>query len=188
MTLKLVSDATGGRFIDQDGTVVLQIASGGIVTFPQGIVKQSKAKLNFFSAYLAANFGVLTANNWTLVRLYTEIIDSANTFEPTTNGRYQPNIAGWYQISAGVTISGDVNSTALASIWKNGSSCRRLGQSGINATNLVTSAFSGSFPIYLNGTTDYVDLRVYTSQTNANALGDANGEYTSFSGYLIEAD
>lgn len=193
MTIKVKSNATGGSLQNENSTDALIIDGAASVSFPQGlttanVIKQSKVKRNFFSAYLPTNFGFLTVGGWTLVRLYTEIIDSANTFDPTTNGRFQPNVAGWYQINANVTVGGDVKQTTLASLWKNGAVHRRIGGTGINTNNLVTNTFSGSFPVYLNGTTDYVDLRVYTDQPNANALGDANGEYTSLSGYLIEAD
>lgn len=181
----LVSDAAGGMKLARGnpGATTQDILS---VT-PAGAVKQSRAVRNLFSAYLPASFGVIPINTWTLVRTYTEIIDSANTFEPTTNGRYQPNVPGWYMISAGVSMIGDPGSIAAACIFKNNSNFRRVGGTVTTGTN-SNVAVAGAFPIYLNGTTDYLDVRVYLNGTNTYVYGDAAGEFTTFSGYLIEAD
>jgi len=187
MTLSYRSDSTGGAIL-ADGFEKLVFDAAGNVTFPAGLIRQSKVKRNFFGAYLPNNYGVIPLNTWTLVRLYTEIIDSANTFEPTTGGRFQPNVAGWYQISAGLTVSGGAGGTSLSSLYRNNIGYRRLGCVAITTQSLINTTFAGSFPVYFNGTTDYVDLRVYTNMTDAYVLGDVVGEYTTLSGYLIEAD
>lgn len=186
MTIAVRSDVAGGALV-VDAVQKLIFDAAGNATLQNGALKQSKVRRNFFSAYLPGLYGNLPVNTWTLIRTYTEIIDSAGTFEPTTTGQFKPNVAGWYQISAGLTIVGDPSSITIASIFKNGASHRRLG--GIVTASTVSNVtHAGSFPIYFNGTTDYVDMRGYCNATGTSAYGDANGEYTTISGYLIEAD
>jgi hypothetical protein len=188
MTIKFRSDASGGAILNESGVEVLKVDVAGNITFPSGLIKQSKVKRSFFSVFMATNYGIIPTSAWTLVRLWTEILDAAGVFEPTTNGRFQPTVAGWYQINAGVTLTGAAGGVSDAAIWKNGSPHRRIGTLALSVTNVVTATHSGSSAVYLNGAADYVDIRVYTEQASANVLGDAAGELTWMNGYLIEAD
>ena len=151
-------------------------------------MKQSLTKRGFMSAYMPTNFGTLTVNAWVPVNnLWSKIVDPANNFT-TTNGQYKPKVAGWYQINAGLTISGSAGILAVTEIYKNGTTHRRIGSTVLNAAGLIGSTPAAGCAVYFNGTTDYIDLRVFTDMTGANVLGDANGEYSWFQAYLIEAD
>lgn len=152
---------------------------------PQGTASQAQdpLKLSVFSVHMAANYGIIPANAWTVVRLWTEDIDVANVFEPTTNGRFQPTNPGWYMINAGITLSGDSGSIAQAAFFKNGLIHRRLGT--VAGTTIVTFGSTGSSLIYLNGTSDYVDVRVNPSATNMYVLGDASGYFSWMNGYMV---
>jgi hypothetical protein len=187
MTIGIDSGVSGGSIVS-DGVARITFDAAGNVTLPNTLLKQSKTKRNFFSAYLPTNFGTIPSATWTVVRLYTEVTDPAAVFEPTTAGRFTPNVAGWYQINCALTIAGGAGQQAVADIFKNGAVHRRIGSSVTASASPINCTFATGCSVYFNGTTDYIDMRVFTDFTTANVLGDANGEYTWFSGYLIEAD
>lgn len=188
MTLKFRSDASGGALLNESGVEVLKVDAVGNVTFPSGLIKQSKVKRSFFSAIMGSNFGTLPVDAWVpLNNLWTEILDSANAFTPT-NGRFMPQVAGWYQINCGVTISGSAGILGVIEIWKNGATHRRVSSIVMNSSSVIGTSGGSGCAVYFNGTTDYIDLRVFTNMTGASVLGDAAGQYTWMNGYLIEAD
>ena len=114
----------------------------------------------------------LTANTITKLQFQTEEFDTANCFDNVTNFRFTPNVAGYYQVSGALT-----NATILAqialSLYKNGNVYKRL-YNGVGGGNTSTGA--GSCLVYLNGTTDYIELYGLTTSTQ-NAFNDASGTY-----------
>jgi hypothetical protein len=127
-----------------------------------------------FSAYQSAS-QTLGSATFTKIQLQSEVFDTNNAFDSTTNYRFQPTVAGYYQISGSAYAS--TNSVSLqAVIYKNGSAY----QYGFYLTQMSTI----SSIIYLNGSTDYVEFYTYSSGsvvTNASA----NANY--FSGAMIRA-
>lgn len=109
-----------------------------------------------FHVYGNANQGV-TTNVATKVQLNTKVYDTANAFDATTNYRFTPTVAGYYQFSAIVGCYSTATTLvgAAALLYKNGSV--------VFSTGTSTSAVLNSYQpisglIYLNGTTDYVEL------------------------------
>ena len=127
-----------------------------------------------FSAYQSTLQSV-TGNAYTKVQLQTEEFDTANAFDSTTNYRFTPQIAGYYQIQGGCYI----NQFVLTGIYKNGSEYKRGVQS---STNGALTLGTVSSIVYLNGSTDYVELWVYCSSTQNTSTGIA---VTYFNGSLI---
>lgn len=98
--------------------------------------------------------------------------DPKNAFN-TANGRFQPNIAGVYNVSASVNYSADGvsnASTVVTRINKNGgvATAGQFAQSTLGGTQFVV--VSGSVLVELNGTTDYVTV---------SALHNASGPATT---------
>jgi hypothetical protein len=132
-----------------------------------------------FSAYQSSAQSVAN-NTWTKVQLQTENFDTANAFDSTTNYRFTPLVAGYYQIN-GNTVLGLLSGTIGTQIYKNGSGAS-LGTYGTQIGGFGSSAVSTL--IYLNGSTDYVELYVYqTSGVSQNTSASATN--TSFSGTLV---
>lgn len=107
----------------------------------------------------------LTSATFALIQHQTKLFDTAgcfnNTNAPVTlNGltapaySFTPNVAGWYQVSAGLTM-GSLASEVTISIYKNGSSAKILALTEPSA-RLYGSYGSGL--IYLNGTGDYIQI------------------------------
>ena len=97
----------------------------------------------------------------------SEDFDTANCFDSSTNYRFTPTVAGYYQFNYNIVAS---NAAAVAETWiaiyKNGSNW----QWGLD-TNSSTSHYwtlNGSALIYMNGSTDYVE--VYMSQSSGSNL------------------
>lgn len=146
-----------------DNSGVLQLASGtgNLVTVPSvtGTAMVS-GNMPAFSAYMSASQNITTAT-WTKVQLNTEVFDTNSNFDPTTNYRFTPTVEGYYQINAGVYCSNltDYDVQGSVGIYKNGSIYHRatlnFGGEGSKFNDFLT-AVSGV--IYLNGSTDYIEL------------------------------
>jgi hypothetical protein len=162
--------------LPKDGTVTLQLTSASnsnwrIISFEYpGIQAGSIA----FSVSKTTSQTVPTATTQ-VIAFDVADLNPQNYFDTTTS-RYQPEIAGYYNFSATLTVS-IVTATATVIIAKNGITQVQgtCGQAESFATGTVTDV------IYMNGTTDYVDMRC--------AAGGANMPLvvaqTSFSGSLV---
>ena len=127
-----------------------------------------------FSAYLGTTQSITTAT-FTKISINTEEFDTNSNFDSTTNYRFTPTVAGYYQVNgqmAGAATSGTVYNISIyknGSVFKYGNDMRAT--SAIN--NLVVSAL-----IYLNGSTDYIELYGYITGTSPTIVGgSANNSY-----------
>jgi hypothetical protein len=103
-----------------------------------------------FSGYLATNQSI-TSGVWTKVTINTEEFDTNSCFDSATNYRFTPNVAGYYQVNAGINTA-TASTQSNISIYKNGSSFKSAQQIGTYAGSVVSSV------VYLNGSTDYIEL------------------------------
>jgi hypothetical protein len=133
-----------------------------------------------FSAYQST---ILTLANATFTKILfqTENFDTNNNF---ASSRFTPTIAGYYQINATVSFSLTVNnSPGFTLLYKNGSSVL-WGQSLSSTTAYPTASISTT--IYMNGSTDYLEVYGYeTSGGYVNII--AQNDYTNFSGFLARS-
>ena len=144
-----------------------------------------------FSAYYSGAGQTVSASTNTKVILNQETFDTNSNFDSTTNYRFTPTVAGYYQISGIVRYSTSstffLQNVANVSIWKNGSGYRLGTQNTIGGVS--NTAFSVSDVVYLNGSTDYVEL--YTAHNyspNLVTLGSDSGIIaTYFSGSMVRA-
>ena len=114
-----------------------------------------------FSAYLPIADQSVTSATWTKVNLSAEEFDAAGDFDATTNYRHTPTIAGYYQYSFAVQGNGATVSAVGSGIYKNGS----LYKQGVYIPIASVAISSGSALVYMNGTTDYVELHGYVAGT-----------------------
>jgi hypothetical protein len=138
-----------------------------------------------FRAYLTANQTV-TSGVATKVTLNAENFDTANCFDSTTNYRFTPNVAGYYQFNAMIGGNGLTTlSYNYIQIFKNGVS----DSIAIYGPYLGTSNYGSlSTLIYLNGSTDYVELYGTVAGTGAMSFVGGAGAVSSYlSGFLARA-
>jgi hypothetical protein len=130
-----------------------------------------------FSAYQSTQQASLTSNVTTLLQFQTEEWDTGGCFNNTgstvtLNGvsapqySFAPNIAGYYQISAGAAVASSVVYMFLI-VYKNGSAFKRL----INTNTATVAGINGSALVYCNGTSDYI--QIYLNQGGNQQLVNA---------------
>jgi hypothetical protein len=155
-----------------------QIANGAVVQvdLATGVAGTGPA----FSAYQSSAQTGITTNAWTKVQFQTEEYDTASCFDNATNYRFTPTVAGYYQVNTTVQV---VNNTGplKISIYKNGSSFKQGGFS----TSTTFYAVSVSGLVYCNGTTDYLEVYVYSGGT-ANT-GVAGADATFFQASMVRS-
>ena len=137
--------------------------TGGNITIPAvtGTMMVS-GNMPAFSAYRGTSDQSITASTNTKVQLNIEEFDTANAFDSTTNYRFTPLVAGYYQISGQVEASGTAVTRSFCVIYKNGS-IYKIGNDGVQ-----TSAYKSvvSALVYLNGSTDYIELYGWINGTS----------------------
>lgn len=138
-----------------------------------------------FAAYVNGSQTINSGAN-TKVQFDGETFDTNNNYDPTTNYRFTPTVAGYYQINASVMMANTTGQLQVM-IYKNGSNYSRGGFAIASATGYPNAVASNV--IYCNGSTDYIEIYTYfsaTSPVGGGALGSATA-YSSFSGALIRS-
>lgn len=121
-----------------------------------------------FKAFRGSTAQSISAATWTKVQLNAEMFDTANAFDSTTNYRFTPATSGYYLISAAACLSGSDDQVVVqAVIRKNGSSYARMLNRQSGAADV--SSFVSDI-VFLNGTTDYVELYVRHDSATAKNL------------------
>lgn len=132
-----------------------------------------------FSAYLSAN-QTITPSTFTKVAINTEEFDTNNNFD-TALSRFTPTVAGHYQVNCAINFSASASATrAMAAIHKNGTEFKR--GSDIFTAGLVVT---GAALIYMNGSTDYLEMVAYVS--GATAVLAAGNSVTYFQAFLARS-
>ena len=118
-----------------------------------------------FSAHKFAN-QTLTNATWTKVILASKLFDTASCFDNSTNYRFTPNVAGYYQINFAVYAGVGLNTAIQGAIYKNASEYIRVNNYANSSNALDDWGVYGSILLYLNGTTDYIELYAWTNGTS----------------------
>jgi hypothetical protein len=181
----IITGQTAETSIATDDTILIHDTSAS------ALKKMTRA--NFVSgiggtntpAFLAtqANTG-FSAGAYSKIGYATEVLDTDNAYDNSTNYRFTPQTAGWYYIFARVAFDNDsASSRHVARILKNGSEVARgdIQLSGSYFANNNTS-MQVDYIIQFNGSSDYVEVYGYTEQNGAtkNTAG-----YGCFGGYKI---
>lgn len=172
---KLMTAAGGGITLDAAST-----ASDKTITVPARTGNMA-VDGPAFSAYLNANQSLSNAT-WTKITINTEDFDTNNNFDSTTNYRFTPTVAGYYQINGSISW-GAASGQAAVGLYKNGAFFK-VGSSDTLDATANTTVFS--FLVFANGTTDYFEL--YGNQNSGGALvAVGSSVYTTFSASLARA-
>jgi hypothetical protein len=134
-----------------------------------------------FSAYLSSSQSI-SSSTFTKVQCNTEEFDTNSNYDNATNYRFTPTVAGYYQISGCINFSSTTKAEFLTTIYKNGSEFKRgvyVSISTANSENCSVSAL-----VYLNGTTDYVELYGFLNGTGS-LLFAGNQYNVYFQGVMV---
>ena len=111
----------------------------------------------------------------------TKNFDTASCFDAVTNHRFTPNVAGYYQLNGNISFAGASVGASQINIYKNGVAV--AGGSGIMNNTQIGGQVAIASLIYLNGTTDYVELWGWQNSGGSLAL-QTGGVVNQFSGFL----
>jgi len=193
-TVVLVNACTSGDSVVTESFLVSSVlnaipATAGSVStsyLVDGSVTQAKLGTGVagngpaFSAYRSGN-QTLTTNTWTKIQLNVEEFDTNSNFDSTTNYRFTPTVAGYYEVSALIDVGGVGVSFVLGGIYKNGSLAKYIG----GQTTTTEAYINGGYLFSMNGSTDYLELYVYITATTPTVFGGATA--VAFSGSLVRA-
>jgi len=135
-----------------------------------------------FSAYMVnGSTGVsVTSGSFTKIVLDTEEYDTNSNFD-TSNYRFTPTVAGYYQINAGVTMASPDTGCA-AYLYKNGSGYQWGSSRG--TANMFPTATTTTL-VYMNGSTDYLELYIYNGHGTTLTTSYGRG-YLFMNGLLVQ--
>jgi len=124
-----------------------------------------------FGVYRGTSAQSFAQNTWVKIQLNAESWDTANAFDSTTNYRFTPATAGYYQINIALNINvQNVPANIAINAYKNGSNYANLYRMAANDGN--NEVIGGGTIIYLNGTTDYLEFYIYSSGNNTRQIND----------------
>lgn len=168
---------------DTSGSVTVSVpavSGSNTVTIPAvtGTVMVS-SNMPAFSAGLTGTQSV-SSGVYTKITINTEDFDTANAFDSTTNYRFTPQVSGYYQVNGAVSPNGTNPGSAVAVIYKNGSIWKYGPYIQTTSANANVSCI-----VYLNGSSDYIELYGYQTAVVASYGNGVNSTY--FQAVLVRA-
>lgn len=136
-----------------------------------------------FSAYMANN-QILSNGSYTKLQYNTESWDTNSNYD-TSLFRFTPTVAGYYQFNFTMGLySATSLGTRFILLYKNGAA-HKYGNY-LDMTAGTGGVITGSTQVYMNGSTDYVEIYGYVSSGGTNTIqGIAAQSY--FEGCLMRA-
>jgi hypothetical protein len=122
-----------------------------------------------------------SAGTFTKLQYDTEAFDPDSCYDSTTNYRFTANKSGYYLVNAAATIyrqAGGSAGTYILQIRKNGTNIKYIVQ-GSGETSLPTVA--GSLIVFLNGTSDYIEIFGYGDGGGSTQTSDGGTAATQIS-------
>ena len=165
------------------GSLALVSADGAsdlTVTFPATTgTAMVSGNMPAFYAYNATTQSI-GSGTYTKVQFPTEGFDTANCYDNATNYRFTPNVAGYYQLNAGVYFAS--SGSIILPLYKNGSLFMESNRLNTGSAG-NTLGFGGL--VYANGSSDYFEIYAYAS--SGSTLGSNLALFFWFTGVLVRA-
>jgi len=116
----------------------------------------------------------ITPNAWTKIQLNSEDWDSDSSYDPTTNFRFTPKVAGYYQFNTMIyqTAQTAPNLNNYA-IYQNGGFACLIDLDGTEGPKGRPTILKA------NGTTDYFEWYLYAPSTNGTIVNRSGGSPTT---------
>lgn len=182
--LTVTPDATGQLTLSANGVTALTANTTGYLNF----AKQPQingVEWPAFGVYRSGSNQSISNATATKVQLNTKEFDTNSFFDSSTNYRFQPTMAGYYQLNGAVSLNATTMTICIAFIYKNGSEFKR--GTDIRVSQNSDSIATISTLVYANGTTDYFELYGYINASSGSPIFVANQSSTFFNGFLVRA-
>ena len=156
-------------------TITVPAATGTMLTTAStAVVTQAMLSTNVasngpaFSAYLSGSAQTVSTA-WTKLACNTKEFDTNSNYDNTTNFRFTPTVAGYYQANMGFSIGGGYGGLVSGGIYKNGTLYKQFAYQ-----NSTWYDFSGSCLVYCNGSTDYIEAWGFINTNSTFGTGISN--------------
>ena len=176
MTIKIKPTSTTATIEHNDSTI-LTVDSSGNITPSNDLYPKVPA----FRSALSADQSITTATI-TKIQFDIETFDTSSDYDNSTNYRYTPSVAGYYQVNATARSEGTSISLFALYIHKNGVNYLT---SNVDTESSGTAHVSGSTLVYMNGTTDYLEVYGRIDGTSPKFGGNSTGTNCEFSAHLV---
>ena len=137
-----------------------------------------------FSAYQSVS-QTISGGVTTKLTFTTKEFDTNSNYD-TTNSRFTPTVSGYYQVDACVTFtnatSGEQN---RIQVYKNGSQFK-IGSNGTSTSQQGATSII-SILIYMNGSTDYLEIYMFATGLGGTTLTQAIASTTYFQASMVRA-
>tara|TARA_R100001440_G_scaffold9321_1_gene17542 strand:- start:947 stop:1414 length:468 start_codon:yes stop_codon:yes gene_type:complete len=151
------------------------------------LIKATGVKLTpAFEAHLSANQTPSNAT-YTKIEFDTEVFDTDNAYDNSTNYRFTPQVAGKYFVTAHLQteVADDSLIDGIIRIYKNGSAYRRARDNPRNGGGERQVILHTTAIIDMNGSSDYLEVLGYVNVTAATGIFTSEEKGTYFSAYRI---
>ena len=166
-------------------TLTLPTTSGTVLTSANAF---SAGTGPAFSAYSNANQNISTSS-YTKLQFQIEEFDTNSNYDNATNYRFTPTVAGYYQIYGSAIFNiAPTTLNGVLLIYKNGSAFKSVVGFGSNLSGWFNPTISSL--VYLNGTTDYIEMYIWQSSGSTQTVQSATSlPYlgTYFQGFLARS-
>jgi hypothetical protein len=137
-----------------------------------------------FSAYPTSPAQTIATNSNTRVNLGNEEYDIGGCYD-APNGKFLPNVEGYYQLNATVRIDGSSGTgERMIVIYKNGSEYKRGTNEAGTEAGATFYTLSVSCQAYANGSSDYFEVYVYQNSGNSRTVSEYQ-QISYFQGCMI---
>jgi hypothetical protein len=165
---------------DNSGTVITTGSTAGVsqAMLASGVSGNGPA----VGAYRSGN-QTISSGVYTKIQFNIEEFDTNNCYDNTTNYRFTPNVAGYYQVNASQNNGPSTSpTTSSIGIFKNGSAFKYGAY--MTAGNGMSTNVSAI--VYCNGTTDYIEIYAYITASTAVLEGSSVAN-TYFNAAMVRA-
>lgn len=158
------ADASGVLQLQTGSTTAITIDASQNVVLANGLTVGATAA-PAFSAYMSATQS-LVASTFVKIQYNAEEFDTNNNYDNTTNYRFTPTVAGYYQLNGYLQLAGSGVGYAELCVYKNGVPFKN-GPTQPNFPAIGVNV-NISVIVFANGSTDYFEL--YGYQNSGGAL------------------
>ena len=142
-----------------------------------------------FLATLSSNQSISDAT-FTKIQFNTEVFDTDNAYDNSSNFRFTPQTAGKYLVNAVTSSNSGTNSDILRvyqTIRKNGSQFQLQNMDTRDGGGFRVMTISSSLIVNMNGSSDYLEVYVYADSNSGNAIGIGGGsdDYSLFQAFKL---
>jgi len=167
-----LQDFGGNSIITSDGAGTITLSSGMQTAVQSAGADNTPA----FLVRLTGNQSVANTTT-TILSFNREALDTDSDYD-STNYRFVPQVEGYYKIGVRITSQGTGAGQSL-NIVKNGS---EVTEYQVNAAASTTNSQINEALVFMNGSSDYVDARVYQSSGSSKDYygADYNCQFYGF--------